>query len=72
MNKSNEVIGGTDQKSENHEAHSCCCGSGNQKHDVSNINENTVYQCPMKCEGDKTYKASGSCPVCNMHLKQVK
>ena len=68
MNQSNEVNGGTDKKSENH---SCCCGSGNQKHDVSSISSNTVYQCPMKCEGDKTYKASGCCPVCNMHLKQV-
>lgn len=27
-----------------------------------------VYYCPMKCEGEKTYATSGSCPVCNMHL----
>lgn len=27
-----------------------------------------VYYCPMKCEGGKTYAASGTCPVCNMHL----
>jgi len=26
------------------------------------------YQCPMKCEGDKTYDQSGNCPVCNMKL----
>jgi len=26
------------------------------------------YQCPMKCEGDKTYDEPGNCPVCNMKL----
>lgn len=31
-----------------------------------------VYQCPMKCEGEKTYPESGSCPVCNMDLKEIK
>ncbi len=30
------------------------------------------YQCPMKCEGDKTYHEPGSCPVCKMDLKEVK
>ncbi len=28
----------------------------------------TRYQCPMKCEGEKTYEKPGDCPVCNMHL----
>ena len=28
-----------------------------------------AYQCPMKCEGDKTYSKAGKCPVCNMNLK---
>jgi Cu2+-exporting ATPase len=28
----------------------------------------TLYYCPMKCEGDKTYPQSGNCPVCNMNL----
>ncbi len=27
------------------------------------------YICPMHCEGEKTYDAPGTCPVCNMHLK---
>lgn len=27
-----------------------------------------IYYCPMHCEGDKTYDASGSCPVCGMDL----
>ena len=26
------------------------------------------YQCPMGCEGDKTYNEPGRCPVCNMNL----
>ncbi|TWT44486.1 hypothetical protein RAS1_09010 [Phycisphaerae bacterium RAS1] len=30
-----------------------------------------TYQCPMKCEGDKTYAAPGKCPKCNMALKEV-
>lgn len=29
------------------------------------------YQCPMKCEGDKTYHAKGVCPVCNMQLQKL-
>lgn len=28
-----------------------------------------VYQCPMKCEGDKTYGKPGKCPKCGMELK---
>ncbi len=31
----------------------------------------TRYQCPMKCEGEKTYEKPGDCPVCNMHLSVV-
>ena len=31
------------------------------------------YQCPMKCEGEKTYADKDhSCPVCKMDLKEVK
>jgi len=29
-----------------------------------------MYQCPMKCEGDKTYESEGQCPVCGMFLKE--
>lgn len=28
-----------------------------------------VYQCPMKCEGEKTYDKPGKCPKCTMDLK---
>ena len=30
------------------------------------------YQCPMKCEGDKTYAEEGTCPKCKMNLELVK
>lgn len=30
-----------------------------------------IFACPMKCEGPKTYDKAGTCPVCNMHLKQI-
>ena len=30
------------------------------------------YQCPMKCEGEKTYDAAGKCPMCQMDMKEVK
>ena len=70
MNKSNEVFGGSNQKSENH---SCCGGSGHHHHhEVNSVDSGKGYQCPMKCEGDKTYTAPGNCPVCNMHLAPVK
>ena len=30
-----------------------------------------VYQCPMKCEGEKTYDQAGKCPKCGMDLKEL-
>jgi len=30
-----------------------------------------TYQCPMKCEADKTYVEPGTCPTCKMDLKKV-
>lgn len=33
--------------------------------------EATLYECPMHCEGDKTYDEPGSCPVCKMDLVPV-
>jgi len=30
-----------------------------------------VYQCPMKCEGEKTYDKPGKCPICGMNLAKV-
>lgn len=31
----------------------------------------TEYQCPMLCEGDKTYDSAGACPVCKMDLELI-
>ena len=31
----------------------------------------SAYQCPMKCEGAKTYSKPGTCPVCNMDLEGI-
>lgn len=48
------------------------CKNENTK--VENSEEVTVaeYQCPMKCEGDKTYTDKDTkCPVCGMGLKEV-
>lgn len=28
-----------------------------------------AYQCPMKCEGEKTYDHPGICPICKMKLR---
>jgi acetolactate decarboxylase len=30
-----------------------------------------LYQCPMKCEGEKTYDKPGKCPICGMELKEL-
>ena len=29
------------------------------------------YQCPMKCEGEKTYDKPGKCAVCGMELEKI-
>ena len=42
------------------------------KNDPNTASEEiAAHQCPMKCEGDKTYDEPGTCPVCKMDLKQV-
>lgn len=41
------------------------------KNEKSTGSDMAVYQCPMKCEGDKTYDAVESCPVCKMDLKAI-
>ncbi len=47
-----------------------CCAGGGHKHEAAapNVPGNGVFYCPMMCEGDKTYDAPGSCPVCGMDL----
>lgn len=56
--------------SEGHKMNSSCgCGVNyqNKSRDV----QKTKYQCPMNCEGNKTYTQPGECPVCNMQLVMV-
>ena len=50
------------------------CREDHSKHQQGTGSEQqaAAYQCPMKCEGDKTYDKPGSCPVCKMDLKEVK
>jgi heavy metal translocating P-type ATPase len=31
-------------------------------------NNGEIYECPMHCEGNKTYNKPGNCPVCGMDL----
>ncbi|WP_163707561.1 heavy metal-binding domain-containing protein [Mangrovibacterium lignilyticum] len=53
-----------------------CCGGGGSAHRHHQAEQGghakMLYQCPMKCEGDKTYDEPGNCPICNMHLTPVK
>lgn len=49
---------------------------GNNSNEKSNSNateqaETAMYQCPMKCEGEKMYAEKGTCPVCKMDLELV-
>lgn len=44
------------------------CNSNTSKNTSSDL---TLYQCPMKCEGEKTYNEAGSCPVCKMDLQPI-
>lgn len=48
------------------------CGNSESKKENSETEqtENAEYQCPMKCEGEKTYDKSGQCAVCNMDLEK--
>lgn len=52
---------------------SCGSNSSENKKENTAIEQtgNAKYQCPMKCEGEKTYDKPGQCPVCNMDLEKV-
>jgi hypothetical protein len=45
--------------------------SKRKKSKVKTTTAAVKYQCPMKCEGDKTYAKASKCPVCNMALSKV-
>jgi len=66
MTKLSEVFGGMGKINKQDEMHSCLCGDQNQQ--TGSADSKIVYHCPMRCEGDKTYHASGNCPDCKMHL----
>lgn len=41
-------------------------------HSLDKSENSLEYQCPMKCEGEKTYPKQGSCPVCNMDVTPIR
>lgn len=45
--------------------------TGEHGHDYGYEMAMGAYQCPMKCEGEKTYTEEGNCPKCKMDLKKV-
>ncbi|MEL1254932.1 heavy metal translocating P-type ATPase [Flavobacterium sp. DGU38] len=51
---------------------SCCSVHKKENHEhtkkVHQHSANSIYYCPMHCEGDKTYNNPGDCPVCGMDL----
>lgn len=71
MTKPGEILSESGQKNEMQETPSCSCGDRYQNHQISDTHSKTVFQCPVKCEGNKTYNVPGNCPVCNKHLEQV-
>lgn len=66
-----EISGNSGLETSLHETASFLSGSSHEENPDSNPRPKSVYQCPMKCEGEKTYNAPGNCPVCNMHLEPV-
>ncbi len=47
------------------------CDNSSKKTSTEQSTNSETYQCPMKCEGDKTYTQSGQCPKCNMDLEKM-
>lgn len=48
-----------------------CGNSSNEKTNATEQAKTAMYQCPMKCEGEKMYEEKGTCPVCGMDLELV-
>lgn len=48
-----------------------CNNSQKSEPQTNNSQTAGLYQCPMKCEGEKMYDKPGQCPVCNMDLEKV-
>ena len=49
----------------------CIILASNSSFAHSNQNDTDRYQCPMKCEKEKTYDKPGKCPVCGMALRKI-
>ncbi len=47
------------------------CSHSTEKTGTEQSTMAEAYQCPMKCEGEKTYEKAGSCPVCKMDLEKT-
>ena len=47
----------------------CGCGGNNQE--KGRDQEEAKYQCPLNCEGNKTYNQPGKCPICCLPLVMV-
>lgn len=47
------------------------CGNKTSESKTIEQTTNAMYQCLMKCEGEKMYDKPGKCPVCNMDLEKV-
>jgi membrane fusion protein, copper/silver efflux system len=62
------------KKSENKKKPACCEGmktdSAKMECGMNHDKMAEMYTCPMKCEGEKTYDKTGSCPKCKMDLKK--
>jgi len=71
MTKQGKILNESGQNNELQDINSCNCGGRYQNHQESDPFSKTVFQCPLKCEGNKTYNVPGNCPVCNRHLEQV-
>lgn len=71
MTKPGKILSESVQKNEKLETSSSGCDAGSQNHQIGDPCLKTVFQCPLKCEGSKTYNGPGNCPVCNKQLEQV-
>lgn len=71
MRRLKEIFGNFGQGAEKKEALTHDSGDAHTHSHDGNFNSKGSYQCPMKCEGSKTYDAVGNCPVCNMKLVPV-
>jgi hypothetical protein len=48
-----------------------CDNNNSNDGEATEQTESVSYQCPMKCEGEKTYEEPGKCPQCGMDLVKL-